>query len=353
MQKTQQAYKHLLATLLEADNSFLDEKHMLDEQGKVDGYRHLLDLFAYGVDFYVNNDPLNPNWARLATPYRKILGDNVDSVYHFSQLQAGQRYRIRGWRHNSVYQSFAVYAGKPDGTASDHVSITVNHNEIEYGDDGGFEIYFTSDPKEKNEFKLDDDAICIISREYFSDPVAGMEAELYIDNMSDNPSPMPLSDEQLATRINTLSNFIESTLQIVPFPIPLPQNGFSPAFFFPKEQKSWGLTDNAYCFGRFEIQDDEYLELRFSSPPAVYWGVQVWNHMMQSMDYVHHKVSINMNQAKPNKDGSFTIKVSKAHMDDTNWFSTGGYNSGVIFCRWLLPDGMPEQPVMELKKIGS
>lgn len=351
MEQSKQAFLRLLKVLADADQQFLDPKHSLDEQGKVDGYQHLLHLLSYGVDFYLNNDPLNPHWARLASPYKKILGDNVDSVYHFSQLRGDQTYRIRGWRHNSCYMSFAVYGGSADGRPSERVCITINHNNIEFDDDGGFEIVLSPEPNGKNEFKLDEDAVCIISREYFTDPRAAMEAELYIFNTSEHPEPGPLSDAELAGRIHTVATFVQSTMHLVPLPVPLPINSFSPPFPFTKDQKSWGLTDNVYCFGRFQLNEDEYLEITFTSPPANYWGIQVWNHMMQSMDYTKHKVSINMHQSKANADGSYSIFVSQKPMDKPNWFGTGGYQSGVIFVRWLLPEGPTESPKVVCRKI--
>ena len=350
--QSQQAFQKLLGVLQQADQSFLAPNKQLDQQGMVDGYRHLAHLLSYGIDFYLENDPLRPHFTSLASKTRKILGDNVDSRYYFTQVRGDQVYKIKGKRRNSCYLSFAIYGGKPDGSMSDHVVNTINHTHIQFDEEGNFEITLTANPQNEQEFQMDADSICMISREYFYDPNDIQEADLSIENLSElSPVTGPISDEELATRFNAVATFIQHTLFIVPFPMQLPVNNFSPAFPFPKTQKSWGLTDNIYCFGKFKLADDECLEITFNSPECVYWGIQSWNYLMQSMDYRYHQVSINNKQAQAEEDGSYKIILSKQQLDKPNSFCSGGYAEGVVFCRWLLAEGMPAQPKIEVKKI--
>ncbi|MCK5078903.1 MAG: DUF1214 domain-containing protein, partial [Bacteroidales bacterium] len=82
-----------------------------------------------------------------------------------------------------------------------------------------------------------------------------------------------------------------------------------------------------------------------------YWGIQTWNFLMQSMDYVNYKVSINKGTAKPDADGSYTVYLSHQPMDVDNWISTAAYKEAIIFCRWLLAEELPEQPTMEIREL--
>ncbi|MEK7414930.1 MAG: peptide ABC transporter substrate-binding protein, partial [Planctomycetota bacterium] len=55
----------------------------MDALGVAEGYRHLTHLLAYALDLYLDADPERPVFTPLAAPTQKILGDNVDSRYHF------------------------------------------------------------------------------------------------------------------------------------------------------------------------------------------------------------------------------------------------------------------------------
>jgi len=347
MKNTQTAFHRLLDVLKRGDQSFLSKD--MDAQSQVDGYRHMAHLLAYAMDFYLNSDPLRPEFTAFSSPEQKFLGDNVGSIYYFAPLQPDQTYRIRGRRFNSCYLSFALYGGKPDGSTSERVVDTINHRRIEFEDDGRFEILLTPDePQGPNQFQLTPDSVTLFSREYFYDPATMQEAELEIENANPPAAPGPVTDEELARRFEAVANFVEQTLMFIPLPFPLPENGFTPPFPFPKDQRSWGLTDNIYCFGRFKLAEDEYLKIHFQSPECVYWGIQTWNFFMQSMDYRYHRVMINNGLATPNTDGTYTVIVSRRPTDAPNSLTTAGYEEGMVFCRWLLAEDLPEQPVMEV-----
>jgi hypothetical protein len=83
------AFRELLDLLREADGTFTGgDRGPLDALGVVEGYRHLTHLLSYGFDRYLEADAERPAFTSLAAPTRKILGDSVDSVYHFAALRA-------------------------------------------------------------------------------------------------------------------------------------------------------------------------------------------------------------------------------------------------------------------------
>ena len=352
--ESKKALNEFLEVIKETDKTFLDPDKVIDEQGHIDGYAHIFHLLRSSVDFYLFNDPLRPKFMPLANEFHKLLGDNVDSSYYFSQIKSDREYLIKGRRYDSCYLSFTVYGGEPNGEMPERVCISINHNDIEFEDDGSFEIKLTPnpDPNGKNEFKLDSDAVNIFTREYFFDRFNSRESDLEIINL--NPPtepPKPLTDEELARRIRMMKNYYEQTTWIAPLPVDFPLNEFLPPFEFEADQGGWGTVDNIYCFGRFRLEEDEYLKIDFKSPECNYWGMQTWNFFMQSMDYVNYKPWINKAQAKPNDDGSFTIYLSHKEMDVDNWVSTGGYKEAIMFFRWLLSEEMPETPKVTLGKL--
>ncbi len=348
--KSREALDEFLEVIKNADKTFLDPDKEIDRQGHVDGYKHIFHILRSSIDFFLFNDPLRPGFMLLADDYQKLLGDNVDSVYYFTQLQGDQEYLIKGRRYDSCYLSFTVYSGGTNGEMPERVSLSVNHRDIEFEEDGSFEIKLTPNPKGKNEFKLDKDAASMFTREYFFDRFNSRESDLQIKNLIKHDPPGPISDDELAKRIKKMRTFFEQTTWIAPLPVQFPVNDFLPPFNFEADQGGWGTVDNIYCFGKFRLEDDEYLKIDFKSPECVYWGMQTWNYYMQSMDFKHYKVSINKKQAKPNDDGSYTIYLSHKPMNVDNWLSTAGYKEAIMFFRWLLSEEMPGQPEVELHK---
>jgi len=349
--KSKAALEHFLEVIRNAENTFLDPEKIMDEQGRVDGYQHIFHLLRTSIDFYLFNDPMRPDFMLLANPHHKVLGDNVDSVYYFTQVRGDQEYVVKGKRFDSCYLSFCLYGGAPDGEIAERMTVNVNHTDILFEPDGSFEIKFTPDPKGKNEFKLDGDSVTLFTREYFFDRPNSMESELSIENTLHHEAPEPLDDEELARRIRVMATFFEQTTWIAPLPVDFPLNDFLPPFAFEADQGGWGTVDNVYCFGRFRLEENQYLKIHFTSPACCYWGIQTWNFLMQSTDYKNHKVCINKEQAKPNADGSYTVYLSHRPMDTDNWISTAAYKEAIIFCRWLLAEEMPEQPTVEIKEL--
>lgn len=349
--KSQEALNAFLEVIKNADQTFLNPEKVIDHQGKVDGYQHIFHLLQSSIDFYLLNDPLRPSFKLLSDGARKILGDNVDAVYYFTQLRGDQEYIITGKRFDSCYLSFSTYGGSPDGEIVDRVCNNINHRQIEFEKDGSFEIKLTPNPKGKNEFKLDADVVNLFSREYFFDRFNSRESELTIRNMLLQEVALPLGDEELARRIKIMTTFFEQTTWIAPLPVAFPLNDFLSPFAFEADQGGWGTVDNIYCFGRYHLEQDQYLKIHFTSPECCYWGIQTWNYLMQSMDYKNYKVCINSGTAIANEDGSYTIYLSHKPMDVSNWISTAGYEEAILFCRWLLAEEMPEQPKVEVCKL--
>ncbi len=337
---SKEALNHFLEIIKDCDSTFLDPDK--------DGYQHIFHLLRTSIDFYLFNDPLKPSFMLLSTENHKILGDNVDAIYYFTQLRADQEYLIRGKRYDSCYLAFATYGGEPDGSIVDRLANNINHERIKFEADGSFEIKLTPNPSKENEFKLDEDVVNLFTREYFFDRFNSKESELEIINLKPQEASKPLNDEQLALRIKNMTTFFEQSTWIAPLPVDFPTNDFLPPFNFEADQGGFGTVDNVYCFGKFKLKENEYLKINFSSPECCYWGIQTWNYLMQSMDFKNYKVGVNKGSAIANEDGSYTIYLSHRKMDVDNWISTAAYDEAIIFCRWLLAEELPTQPTCEV-----
>ena len=221
----------------------------------------------------------------LARPTQKILGDNCDSIYCFTQTRGDQSYRIWGNRSDACCLSFCAYASEPDGSWSDSLAANINHTHIDFGADGSFEIFLGPDePDEPNRFKTAARAVCVISREYYFERDSDRVAEIYIENTADVPAPGPETDANLSEKLRAVGNFVSQTAAMVPPPGSEEHNMLGDLFGFDPDGMGWGTPDNVYALGTFDLSDDEVLVIRGRSPKCCYWGVQTWNAYMQSLE---------------------------------------------------------------------
>ena len=342
------AFRALLDTLRDADATFLTGPRAgLDELGIAEGYRHLTHVLAYALDLYLENDPERPHFTPLASPTRKILGDNVDARYFFAAINGGRGYRLHGRRGNEVYLSFCIYGGKPDGEWSERVVASVSQRDLIFSTDGSFEIILSPERPTRpaqNWIKLEADAVCVITREYYADMQSAQPAHFAIEALDDVGPPPPLNDARLASRLRAVTTFIRETIEFAPIP-PLPMtNALLPPMPWSPTVRGWGTPDNIYALGAFELDADQALVIDGRSPACTYWGVQLWNRYMQSLDYRYHRVSINYAQTQIAADGSWRVVIAHRDPGVPNWLDTAGHRQGLFFCRWLQADAFPDQP---------
>src|SRR5207245_2737815 len=148
---------------------------------------------------------------------------------------------------------------------------------------------------------------------------------------------------------------LRTPVAVVPLPA-LPPNLIGPRMPWSPHAPGWGTPDNIYALGAFQLGFDDALVIEGRSPRCTYWGVQLWNRYMQSLDYRHHRVSINGAQAVLEPDGSFRVVVAHRDPGLPNRLDPAGHTEGVVFCRWLRAEEMPEPPtsrVVPLEALGD
>ena len=205
----------------------------------------------------------------------------------------------------------------------------------------------------KNVIALDEDVSCLIVRQYFFDRDEAEPAELEIEMIEDIGPPVPLSDQEMADRLRAATRFVEQTMGAVPMPDLGEANNFLGFIEFDKNASGWGTTDNVYALGNYSLADDEALVVEGHPQPCCYFGLQLWNRYMQSLDYRYQRVAINGEQLEFEDDGSYRVIISAVDPGLPNWISTAGHPEGVFFCRWLLADGDLDMPSCSVVPVDS
>jgi hypothetical protein len=70
----------------------------------------------------------------------------------------------------------------------------------------------------------------------------------------------------------------------------------------------------------------------------------LWNRHLQTYDYAQRQVSLNRAQTRTEPDGTFEMVIAHEDPGVPNWIDTEGRPFGMVFWRFLLPEGPIETP---------
>jgi hypothetical protein len=332
-----------------------------DEIDQVEKIRNVLHLLSAALDLYLEGDPERPEFLRLVSPTRKILGDNPDAIYHFARLRGDRAYRVTGRMADECYVSFTVHGRSEDGKlggAAEPVLADVNDRGLALGADGAFEIALSAEkpPGARNWLRLPPNAASLITRHYYElreSPAAdpGRRVEIAIEALpAAGPRP-PLTDAAFSARLRDVAEFLKGSTvgrpkpaTVPPFVSTTPNELGEPMVFRMAGSDSWGAVDIAYSMGPFELAPDEALVIEGRFPRCAFANVVLWNQQLAAFEYRDRRVSLNRAQTEFLPDGSYRMVVAARDPGVPNWLDTEGHRAGTMFWRFLLPETKPEKP---------
>jgi hypothetical protein len=112
-------------------------------------------------------------------------------------------------------------------------------------------------------------------------------------------------------------------------------------------------ADAAYSMAPYMLGPDEALVITGRWPECRCANVNLWNRQLQTYDYLRHSISLNRTQVKQESDGSFRIVIAHRDPGVPNWLDTEGRAFGLVFWRFMLPDGIVETPLAEVVPLDS
>lgn len=341
---TTRAFQELMDLVRSADQAFLNGDRAVDHESALEGYRYLTEALSVALDCHLWADPDRPSIVPIVGPTRKFGGDNADAFYSFAPVRPDRTYRLRGTRGDAAYLSVTVYGGPTDGRWSNRIVAMANDRQLAIDREGRFEITLARDGRPGNWLRLDEDAVCLVTRDYLVDPVQGRKATWAIEAL-EPASPPRVDDADLARRFQATRNFLRELLQITPLPFDaVKANTIDPPYPVPQVTYGWAAGDASYAMGSYELGAREALVIEGRSPACAFWNMCLWNPFMQTYDYRYERVTINGGQVTYEPDGSWRIVVAAADPGHPNWVSTAGHGRGVIWFRWFLAESLPERP---------
>lgn len=313
---------------------------------QAEGYRYLSRLTRIALDMHLENaDTDFPGFYAASHPTAKIGADNPDNIYMNAAISGARRYRISGNRGSVPILSFGTKANRYaiDGTMASTGEL--DSADIEFEEDGSFEIIASKERENGNWLPLADDSSMLLVRQTFLDRDNEVPATVKIEAI-DRPreTPEPLTAEKLEQGLQRAAAFVEGTartfLRWTDMLMPaLNQLATTDQTMF---YKAGGDPTIFYLHGYWKLAPDEMLVIETPVPDCTFWNFQVDNIWFESLDYRHHKVHVNAHSATLNPNGTVTIVVAARDPGFGNWVDTAGHEHGTMLLRWT---GATEHPV--------
>jgi hypothetical protein len=309
-----------------------------------EGFHYLAMLTGLAIERLQGYQvPSHPQVYRGLDTYKKIGLDASDNTYRIVRFEPGGQYRIRGWRGNSTYLGFQV-----------NVDISavgnLNHTDMQFNDDGSFEVYLGGERRDGNWMPLPAGANSLYIREIFIDWENEQPSRVWIDRLDLEGPPRPLDAPTVAGRFRAMGEYVTGQLEFWNGYVERIRTRVNRLAAPRATTAEGGSPDNLYSGGYFRLADDEVLLVETEAVPVLFWSVQLGNNWFQSLDYQYRQTSLNSAQAVPDSDGRYRIVVSRTDPGIPNWLDTAGRNEGIIYYRWNTPTRAPGEPLVNVLK---
>lgn len=336
------AFGELLDEVRAVERKLLDADPPLAEVDILDGYRLAFSLLRVAVDAFVWNEKERPRLIDVIGPYLKWGGDNSDAYYQLSPIDPARTYRVKGNRGDAVYLSMTVYGGPDDGRYSDRIVGTMNDRSLEFDEHGNFEFTLSPTPQPGTWLKLEPDAVFALTRDYVTDRDAARRPVWTIEAV-DAPQRRHDDSADMTRRLRAARTWLHEQLSFLPTKVE-PPNEIHEPYPVPSQTYGWAAGDAAYAMGAYELESDQALVVRGTSPECVFWNLCLWNPFLHTYDFTDERVTINGAEVTYEPDGSWQIVISARDPGHPNWVSTAGRAKGLIWLRWFLPEETPARP---------
>lgn len=362
------AFRRLLDTLAELGERFAGpEWSVTDPVDRAEGLGIIVDHFATAFETQYRDSAARPVLREIVTLWRKSLGDNADAVYHDAAVDPDGVYELWGNIAGAVYLSITVEADATDGAFPSGTVGVLNDTAIDIDPGGNYSVTIGGEPRDRNWMGLDRRASRLTIRQYWEDrsPGAsgrGRDARVRIRRVGgDVPDePRAPTDRSMAERFDRLATYVRArTVDL----IQKPGESTPPPFVsqvpheFPKPVRpgdhALAAADAAYSMTPYLLAPDEALVITARWPGCRCANVNLWNRYMQTFDYDRHRTSLNRAQTVPNEDGTVTVVVAHEDPDVPNWLDTEGRPFGLVFWRFMLPEGPIETPGAEVMLVSA
>ena len=357
------AFQEFVATLSEVQEIYLSPKRRVSTaQDVADGNRFLMHLLAQSLALDLEAKASHPVMERLVRPNRKLGGDNADAIYFGTPIDSRHAYKITSNQVGAVYTSITIEVGGGDSGYAGGIGAVINDTDYEVQEDGSFELYIGGPERDRDWVAMPEHATRISTRHYFEEAKSASSdlkrhVPMHIEVLDPGPPPPTPDDASIAAQIRAVTKHFRSRSLDQPMPDPMPTwVSFTPNKFsqpLKPGSMAYAAADAAYTQAPYAIAPDEALVITGRWPKCRIGNVTVWNRYLQSYDYLNRQISLNRKQTVLEPDGSFKIVLAHSDPGLPNWIDTEGRTGGMIFWRFMMPEGEIETPVATVVKFAE
>jgi hypothetical protein len=313
------------------------------ERGEdVDGDVYVTLLGAL-MDTYLNRvsgDADHPSFVPCCGYFQHLGSPNPDTVYRRAPVDDAATYRLTGERGDAWQVTIMPFTEMMQG------STPFDLTDVAHGPDGRFDV--------------------VVSRERPRDhdgdwwPLPEGTASLWIRSVSDRwglerdpriaitrvdaPARLRPSGAVIERQLAALGVMVERIVEYGMHHVDeLVEDGFVNQLKTVDYATSGAMPLQHYHEGVFQLADDEALLVEARLPAgADYFSWSLTDRMLVTLDWTHAQTSLNRSQARVDPDGVLRVVVSAADPGVANWMDTTGYRTGVVQCREIGSEAVPE-----------
>ena len=351
------AYDAWLVALREAGEWIRSAEAPATGLDRAEGIRYVTRLASTALSMFVENaDPLHPALYVNADAHHKYGVDNPDNVYLRCAVDGGETYRLWGTRGEAPYFGITVGADFYGGGGARRGTLSQHHlDAFDVDDDGCFELILSPEEHPGNWIRLEPEATGFIVRQTFFDRRSQRPAELFVERIGGGPPP-PLGEDALAAGLERAAAFVRGCTRTFLKMVdawrrqPNQLTGASGA----STRHLHGDPDLYYVSGYWRLAENEALVIDVKPAQRfLYWGFQLCNYWLESLDYEHRNVATNQHLADCDAGGGARLVVAHADPGVPNWIDTAGHREGAMCFRWLLAEDDPPIPEVRVVPVAE
>ncbi|MEJ0045273.1 MAG: hypothetical protein WDN04_03380 [Rhodospirillales bacterium] len=278
-----------------------------------------------------------------------------DFVYRLVFVNGARTWRIWGKRNSSHWTDIQVHTGfwGEPGFRTD-----ANHDldDFEIAADGNFEIIASAQPQARNWIRLNGESYnnALLVRQATYDWAREVPIEFNIEPLDNLPArPIVADAEEVTRRLDLAGRMMKHAVSIWTAPASRRLLRHAARNEFVVRQGDGGRGANPlaqYAQGVFELGEDEALIIETAVPTAKYWSIHLGNWWWETLDYSHHKSSINGHQAIIDSDGRFRCVIARHDPGVPNWLDPIVWSTGLMMIRWYRADRELEVTTQKLMR---
>jgi hypothetical protein len=319
------------------------------ELDRAEGLRYLGRLTRLGLELcFEHADADFPVFLNAWNATTKAGADNPDNHYLNATVRGDCEYRVWGVRGTARSLRFATLANRDATEGRMALTGSLRAGDMTFAADGSFEIAVSRHPRPGNWLALGSDSSVLTVRQNLGDRRRELPAAVHIERIGGPSTPRLLTPRRADWALRGAVSFLERVAG---------RYADWAAWFQQRPNRLHDLKDTpfheeggdprtCYMHGYWSVGADEALVIETEVPDCEMWNFQLNNYWMESLDYRHHPVCINKQQARYNSDGSLTLVVAASDPGVGNFLDTTGHCCGTMTFRWT---GARSQPVPECR----